>query len=251
MRRYKANLIGGIIQMGLFIILFGFFATAINFRGFDNFNNESIFIFFLGGISLLAFQDIALWSPVEVVQRDIYNGTLEYLYFSPGSKYAYFVGYFIGKAIINTSIFFIPILSVLAIFAKLELSQFFTIIMVVVLGLGSIIALGVLVALTAILWKNVTGLIGFLSLIFQFLTGAFIPVTSLPEPIQIISYLIPFTWIYDLIRYYSFKGEWQTLLPVEIEWFILFIFVIVFTLIATRLLQKVERHSKAKGLHLI
>jgi len=139
----------------------------------------------------------------------------------------------------------------MAIFANLEFSQILTIILVVILGLGSIIALGVLVALTAIVWKNVTGLLGLLSIIFQFLSGAFIPVSSLPESIQIISYLIPFTWAYDLIRYYSFKGEWQTLLPVEIEWLILVIFVIVFSLIATRLLKRVEQHSKTKGLHLI
>ena len=41
---------------------------------------------------LLVFNGPTLWGPIQAVTSDLYNGTLEYLYSNPGSRYAYYVG---------------------------------------------------------------------------------------------------------------------------------------------------------------
>jgi ABC-2 type transport system permease protein len=46
------------------------------------------------------------------------------------------------------------------------------------------------------------------------IAGAYLPVTAFPKLVQYLAYPLPHTWGYDLIRYYSFEGQWQTLLPV-------------------------------------
>ncbi|HSH67721.1 MAG TPA: ABC transporter permease, partial [Bacteroidia bacterium] len=44
------------------------------------------------------------------------------------------------------------------------------------------------------------GLAGIIGVFLQFATGAFIPVQNLPEPLQFISFILPHTWAYELIR---------------------------------------------------
>jgi ABC-2 type transport system permease protein len=65
------------------------------------------------------------------------------------------------------------------------------------------------------------------------------------------AYFLPHTWGYDLIRYYSFGGNWQTILPVWQEWAIIGLFAIGFTLISRYLLGKAEQLAKRSGLHVI
>jgi ABC-2 type transport system permease protein len=120
-----------------------------------------------------------------------------------------------------------------------------------VVTIASLMAMGVLFSLMAILWKQVSGLTGLIGVVMQFLTGAFIPVQALPELVQFIAYLMPQTYGMDLVRYYSFGGNWQTILPVEIEWLMIGIYALIYTLVALYLLKKVEKFSKTKGLHLI
>ena len=250
-KRYPAQLIGGIVQVLLFVVFFGVFATAISFNSLQNFSNHDLFLFFLGGLMLVFFTDVALWVPLNSVTRDLYNGTLEAIYFTPASRYGYFLGYILGSTIVTGGILYLPIFFILAIVSGATLTNMFFILLVSVTTIVSLIAMGVLFALTAILWKNVSGLAGLLNVVMQFLTGAFIPVSSLPEGIQLISYLLPQTYGMDLVRYYSFNGSWATFFGPIMEWAVLFLFAIVYTGIAFILLRLVERRAKTKGLHLI
>ncbi|MHA2362687.1 MAG: hypothetical protein ACXAC7_01920, partial [Candidatus Hodarchaeales archaeon] len=124
-RRYPANLISIFIQIILFVFFFGLFASAVNFRGaqFVNFDSKAVFIFFLGGLSLAFFDGAALWSPLNSVKRDLYNGTLEYMYFNPVSRYGYFMGYILGSATFSFTVGFLPIFIFLIFFAGLDLNN--------------------------------------------------------------------------------------------------------------------------------
>ncbi|OLS26701.1 MAG: hypothetical protein HeimC3_08030 [Candidatus Heimdallarchaeota archaeon LC_3] len=247
-RRYPANLIGGFIQVILFVVFFGFFATAVTF---STLGDKDVFLFFLGGLMLVFFTDTAIWTPVNSVTRDLYNGTLEAIYFNPASRYGYFVGYIVGDTIIMGAILFIPIFLVISVISGATISNLALIILVSATTIISLVALGVLFSLMAILWKQITGITGLIGVVMQFLTGAFIPVQSLPEPVQFISYILPQTYGMDLVRYYSFNGDWNTLIPLGLEWVMLIFFALLYTLVAVFLLRKVERHAKTKGLHLL
>lgn len=112
-------------------------------------------------------------------------------------------------------------------------------------------AMGIMIALLALLWRQVGAIVAVLSIMFEMLTGAYLPITAFPQFVQYVAYLLPYTWGYDLLRYYSFEGGWHPIRPVWQEWIILILFAVVFTLLSRYLLSKAEQHAKQKGLHVI
>ncbi|MHA2252023.1 MAG: ABC transporter permease [Candidatus Kariarchaeaceae archaeon] len=254
MIRYKANFIGMIIRAIIFILLFWFFASSLTFTNFDAHNDErSIFIFYLSGMILMFYDGTALYKPINTVTRDLYNGTLESVYTLPSSRYSYFLGSSIASAVVDTT-FVTPIIIVLVIYTKLQVTNLLLILFVILLTLSTLIAMGILIALLAILFRQVSSLVGVLGMLFQFVGGAIFPVTSLPIFLQYFAYLFPYTWGFDLMRYYSFGGStgtWETLLPVPIMWMILVAFTVIFGLLSKVMLRKVENQAKSNGLHLL
>ncbi|MHA2336530.1 MAG: ABC transporter permease [Candidatus Hodarchaeales archaeon] len=252
-KRYKANLVGGLLEMGILVLVFGLFASAMEFKngGLTQLTSDQIFIFFLGAIVLIVFNGTALRNPVETVQRDLYNGTLEYLFFNPINMYYYMVGNVLGDAIIRFTFLFLPLFSVMLLVINVNLVSMLAILSVSILVLSTIMSLGIVMSITVILWKDVRGIIGILSVLFQFLSGAFFPVQTFPEPIQMLAFLLPFTFGFDLIRYFSFEGQWTTLLPIEIEIALLLVFALFYLVVSAYLLKKIPKHAKSKGLHLI
>ena len=122
---------------------------------------------------------------------------------------------------------------------------------VCVVILLNLISLGILISLTAILWKQVNAIAGILNTLFQFLAGAFFPITTYPQPIQWLAYLLPHTFGYDLIRYFSFRGNWKTIFSIELEIIILLFFTAVYFVLSIILLKKTERFAKKSGLQLL
>lgn len=251
-KRYKANLISGLIEFAVLMVVFAIFSGALEFRnGYEAMTQNDIYIFFLASLSLIAFNSTAIWAPLNRVQNDLYNGTLEYLYFNPSSRYAYFVGYLLADAFFKFFIIFLPAFFVLVIFsgmANITLVYALTISLVVLINLMS---LGILIALSAILWKQVSAIASIINLLLQFMAGMIFPVTTFPEPLRYVSYIFPQTFGFDLMRYFSFHGNWQTLLPVEMELLILGFFTLLYLTLSIILLKKTEKHAKKNGLHLI
>ena len=85
----------------------------------------------------------------------------------------------------------------------------------------------------------------------SFWAGPICPVSTFPPALRFLAYLLPYTWGYDLIRYYSFDGEWPTLLPVWQEWVIVVAYAVLFTLLSRHLLARSETKAKQGGLHVI
>jgi ABC-2 type transport system permease protein len=86
------------------------------------------------------------------------------------------------------------------------------------------------------------------------LAGAYLPLSAFPAGVRVFSYLLPFTWGYDLLRYYSFTAQgaaWQTILPVWQEWGVVVVFAVVFTAVSRYLLMKAERLAKQQGLSVL
>ncbi|MDH5401614.1 MAG: ABC transporter permease [Candidatus Heimdallarchaeota archaeon] len=248
-KRYKANLIGGLFETAIFAGMFLLFATAATFRNF-NLDDRGMMIFFQSALVLFIFNSVALWSPINAVTRDLNNGTLEFIYSNPSSRYGYFVGIIISEAIVKM-MYFIPMYLFLLSLTHLSGLDILYSLLVILIVIISLSAFGILIALAAILWKQTSSISQLIGTLFQFLSGTFFPITVFPVGLQFMAYFFPFTFGYDLLRYYSFNGNWETIFPVYVEWILLFIYSIIYTLIAKRLLRKVESYAKVKGLHLL
>jgi ABC-type multidrug transport system permease subunit len=166
-------------------------------------------------------------------------------------KYPYYFGYLVGSVITNVLIAFIPLFTLLIWYADLQLPNITMILLTMTILMFSLLSIGIIVSLSVILFKQVQALVSLLGVIMQFFTGAFIPINSLPQMLAPIAYLFPHTWAYELIRYYSFDGNWNLILPLELNWLLLVFFTVFYTIVALFLQKKVIKHAKQKGLHIL
>ncbi|WP_299948846.1 ABC transporter permease [uncultured Microbulbifer sp.] len=142
-------------------------------------------------------------------------------------------------------------LIILVIVSDINLTNFLLLLAVCVVALFTLVAFGIILSLLALMWRQVAALVTVLSVAFELLAGAYFPITAFPTSVQYFAYILPFTWGFDLVRYYSFSGQWQTLQPVYIEWLVLVFFGLFYTLLSLFLLKHVENSVKQKGLHLL
>ncbi len=252
--RYLPNLIGNFVQLGVRVLFFLLLSSVVSIDGEAtvgrDLTQQDLFIFFQGALLLFVFITTSLWTPINAVNRDLYNGTLEYLYSNPISRYAYYAGTVMAEAIVGLVVF-LPLYFILAFASETSWQNMLMVLVVSLTVLVALIAMGILISLLGLLWRQVNSLAEVLNISFELLAGAYFPVTAFPEIIQYVAYILPYTWGYDLIRYYSFGGDWQTLLPVEYEWAIVIGYAIFYTGLSIFLLGKVEARAKQKGLHLI
>jgi len=251
-RRYLPNLIGSFVGLAMRVLFFLLIAQTANFATSEQtaIGGRNLFLFFQGGLLLLVFNGPTLWGPINAVTSDLYNGTLEYLYSNPGSRYAYYVGAVLTEVVISLVIF-VPFYLFLVWYAQAGAVNMALILLVCAVVLVALTAMGVMIALLALLWRQVTSIAQVLGMLFEFLGGAYLPVSNFPQPLQYLAYLLPYTWGYDLIRYYSFDRNWQTLQPVWLEWTILAVYAVTFTLVSRRLLRRAEHYAKRTGFNII
>ena len=258
-RRYLPNLVGSLLNIAVRMAFFLLLANAVTYQtghsqGLD-LTGKGLFIFFQGALLLFVFNSPTLWGPINAVSNDLYNGTLEYLYSNPCSRYAYYVGTVIAEVAVNLVVF-LPLYLFLIFYSGLNLASTLMILITCVMVLIALTAMGIMIAILALLWRQVGSVAQVLGVLFEMLAGAYLPISAFPQLVQYLAYLLPYTWGYDLIRYYSFSGsnavgEWQTILPVWQEWGMLILYAILYTTISRYLLKKAELRAKRIGLHVI
>lgn len=253
--RYLPNLLGRLLDVGIRVLFFLLLSQLIQIKAENSplgiaITGRDLMIFFQGALILLVFNATALNAPVEAVERDLYNGTLEYLFSNAISRYAYFLGTVLASATINGFIA-APLFVLLVAYAEPDAGRTLLMLAVCAVVILANVALGVLMASLALLWRQVGSLVVVLGILSEMLAGAYLPVTALPRWLQRAALALPQTWGFDLIRYYSFGEKWRTLYPVWAEWVILIGVAALYTAVAALLLRVAERSAKRTGLHLI
>lgn len=258
-RRYLPNLAGNLVEIAIRAVFFLLFSNTISLNpgaaGAPALAGRGLFLFLLSSLALFVFTRSTLWGPINAVTNDLYNGTLEYLYSSPGSRYAYYIGVVLSEVIIS-QVVFIPVLIALVTLSGMNLATALLVILACVVVLISLTAMGIMIALLALLWRQVNSIASVLGILFEMLAGAYLPVSAFPVYLRYLAYLLPFTWGYDLLRYYSLtspgaNSSWQTILPVWQEWLVLIVFACVFTVVSRDLLVRAEKMARRQGLHII
>jgi ABC-2 type transport system permease protein len=258
-RRYLPNLAGNLVELAVRALFFLVLSNTISFRASESngivMTGHNLYIFLLGSLALFVFTRSTLWGPINAVTNDLYNGTLEYLYSNPGSRYAYYVGVVISEVLVS-QVVFIPVFILLVILSGVNLINLVLMLLACVAVLVSLTAMGIMISLLALLWRQVGSIASVLGILFEMLAGAYMPLSAFPQWLRYFSYLLPFTWGYDLLRYYSFTGSneistWKTILPVWQEWVVVGVFAVVFTMASRYLLKRAENLAKHQGLHMI
>jgi ABC-2 type transport system permease protein len=252
--RYLPNLLGTLVEISVRALFFLLFSNVISVNGREMsgiaMTGHNLYIFLLGSLVLFVFTRSTLWGPINAVTSDLYNGTLEYLYSSPGSRYAYYVGVVLSEVTVSLVVF-VPLFILLVVISGVDLSSLLLMLLASAMVLVSLTAMGIMIGLLALLWRQVGSIASVLGILFEMLAGAYLPLSAFPAGVRVFSYLLPFTWGYDLLRYYSFDGVWQTILPVWQEWGVVVVFAVVFTAVSRYLLMKAERLAKQQGLSVL
>ena len=252
--RYLPNLAGSFIEMAVRAAFFFLMSNVVAVSGPQTYGialaGRNLFIFFLGSLILFIFTRSTLWGPINAVTNDLYNGTLEYLYSNPSSRYAYYVGTVLSE-VTTSMVVFLPIFVLLVVVTGVHLVNLLMILLACAAVLTALTAMGIMIALLALIWRQVGSVASVLGILFEMLAGAYMPISAFPRVIQYLAYVLPFTWGYDLIRYYSFAGGWKPILPIHTEWAILAAMVVIFTFTSRYLLRKAELLAKRSGLHVI
>jgi len=251
-RRYLPNLLGRNAQLALRVGFFLLLARAITVRppapGAPPLEGRTLLAFFLAGLLLVVFIRPSLWAPMEAAAGDLQSGTLEYLFATPGSRYAYLAGAVVSELALGM-IGFVPLLGLLLWAARPGFAAAVLLLGACLLMLIALTALGVLVALLAILWRQAGALAEVLGVAFEMLAGAYLPVHAFPAALRGVACALPFTWGYDLVRHYAMGERWRTILPVGQEWAMLGAHAVLYTALSVHLLARAERRAKRAGLH--
>jgi ABC-2 type transport system permease protein len=254
-RRYVPNLVGRLAELGVRLAFFFLLSNIVSVNAEDSplgreIAGRDLAIFFEGALVLFVFNATALSAPVDAVRTDLLNGTIDYIFSCPTSRYGYFLGTVVASGLIDMVVF-LPMFVVLVVYSQSTLVNTLLILAVCLVVLVTIVAFGVMIALLALLWRQVGSIVQVIGILFELLAGAYFPVAAFPAPLLYLAGLLPYTWGYDLIRYYSFDRAWDPLLPVPLEWAILVGYAIVFTGLSRVLLRRTESRAKEQGLHLI
>ncbi len=262
-RRYKLRLIGWLMNMMVGLGAAYIFGVILTFNPITTSEtgilSTQVFVFFAGGIALSTFSDTALWAPLGRVQQDIHYGTLEAVFVSPTSRIAYLLSPILSDSILNL-LFFVPAyVIILGVHGALTNGYVIgTTLLTVLLTIISMIAFGLFFAMLAILIRRIQPIAIFLANIFQFICGAFVPVQAFigmnkigGTILKYIAQMFPYTYCYDLFRYFMFGSEYTTLFPVWLEFVLLVVSSLLFVVFAYFLLKRVEKKAKDTGLAIL
>ncbi len=252
--RYLPNLLGRYAQLGFRVVFFLLLASAVAVRpaatGAAPLTGGELFAFFLSGLLLVVFIRPSLWAPMEAAAADLQSGALEYLFATPGSRYAYFAGAVVSELALGL-LGFAPLFAVLLWTARPGPAAAALMLGACAVMLVALTALGVMVALLAVLWRQAGSLAEVLGVVFEMLAGAYLPVAAFPAALRGVACALPYTWGYDLVRHYALGQRWTTLLPVGQEWAMIAGHAAVYTAVSIHLLARTERRAKRTGLHLL
>jgi ABC-2 type transport system permease protein len=253
-RRYLPNLAGRYAQLGLRVAFFLLLAGAVAVRpaiaGAAALAGRDLFAFFLSGLMLVTFIRPSLWAPMEAAFADLQNGALEYLFATPGSRYGYFAGAVLSEMALGL-VAFVPMLATLIWVTRPGAAGAALLVAACGLMLVALTALGVMVALLTVLWRQASSAAEVLGVMFEMLAGAYLPLSAFPAALRGVAYALPYTWGYDLVRHYAMGARWPTLLPVGREWAVITCHAAAYTALSIHLLARAERRAKRAGLHVL
>lgn len=261
--RYKVALFGWLFSMLVGLGSAFIFGTLFQFNPIttaeSGLQSNQVFVFFASGVAISAFVDSALWAPMNRVERDIHFGTLEAVFVSPANRLTYLLSPTIADSILNL-LFFVPSFIVIMLVngSLTDISIIGTTMLVVLLTIISMVSFGVFFAMIAILIRKSRPIAVFLSMLFQFFCGAYVPVQSyvsinrtVGEVLKYIASIFPITHCYDLFRYFTYGGTYLTLFPVWLEFLFLGVTSLFFLGLAALLLKAGEKKAKRDGLSIL
>lgn len=204
------------------------------------------FTFSITGVAFLDYMWVSMRSYSQNIRLVQVMGTLEAMLMTPSnpleiiifsSLYTYIL------TLLRTGIYLI--IANLLFGANFGTINFFSLFVFTILMILCFSGFGLISASLTLYMKKVEPITSLFGGIFFLFGGIVYPVSSLPEFLQKVSFILPITHCVEGIRYSLIKGE--SILQLKTSLFIIFIWVLITFLISFVLLKKILNHLKKEG----
>jgi ABC-2 type transport system permease protein len=204
------------------------------------FNPEAkeTWFFIPGVIGVLIMQITLLLAGISVV-REKENGTLEQLLVSPISNFEFVLGKMLPYILIALfEFYFILSLGCLIFEIPLPPSSYVGIVTLSVVYVSAMISLGLFISVISQNQQQAMFLAIFIMIPSILLSGFMFPIEAMPEFIQPVAYLIPFTYFTEIIRSLLIKQTFM--IDLIFDYFMLFIYSVVFIILSIMKFKKYQ-----------
>ncbi len=171
--------------------------------------SQGYFAFAAVGLAVLGMAQSALSAFSARLRTEQTTGTFETLLSSPVSPSVVVLGSAAFDLLRATAVAGVTVLVAVLFGLRLHLGAGTAV--SVLIGLPALVAtfaaVGVVVASCAVVFKQVTALLGMVTTVIALLAGVYFPVDVLPGPLRALSNLLPFTWAIDVLRAGLLQGE--------------------------------------------
>ncbi len=210
-RSYRLQFVLDLATIPLALSLFFFLSRLVDTSDMPAEGNlqQGYFAFAAVGIAVLRMVQMALTSFSVKLRNEQTTGTFEALLASPVTPSVVVLGS-AAFEILRAMVIGLVTLGVAMLFGvRFNLGP--TSLVGILVGLPALIAtfaaVGVAVAACAVIFKQITALLGLIATALALLTGVYFPTDVLPGPLEMIAEALPFTWGIDVLRAALLQGE--------------------------------------------
>jgi ABC-type multidrug transport system permease subunit len=168
------------------------------------------FAFAVIGLGIFRIGQIGLNAVGRKFREEQTTGTFEPLFSTSAASWLVVVGNSTFE-ILRATVLGIATVGLAVAFFGLRLtgdaSAWMVVVISLVLAVVLFTALGVALGAFTVVFKQTTGIVGILLPGLALLSGVYFPVSLLPQPLQILSDLSPFTWVLDIVRGALLRNE--------------------------------------------
>ncbi|GBC75660.1 hypothetical protein HRbin06_00980 [archaeon HR06] len=240
--RYPIWIISDFISTPLWFL---FFLLALILFTPESSSIYSLEYFFWGYVFVI-FLASSMWGIGYEIRTEQLEGTIEQIFLAPINRLTIIIGRW-SRTLVMDSLIILYTMLLFKIFSKISfsISNPFLFTFSLILIQISILGLGFFFSGLALKIKNYSSLTTLLFISFTIICGVYFPPSSLPFPLNFISYSLPFTYLVDLLKYSTI--EVPTILELKIELPLSLFLSLSSLLLGLTFFKKVERNLRIKG----
>lgn len=202
------------------------------------------------GFIIFLYVSDTLWAIGFNVRREQKQGTLEQLYLSPASKFAALASRVVITLVWTGLLCLFSVVLMSALLGKLPLENGWLGLYILIFSLLGTFGVGfAFAAVTLKLKEAAQTAVNLLQFGFMILCAPFFPFSALPEPLLVVSKLIPLSYSVDAFRstLMGYPSGFPELAPIEVELIIVTLFGILMPIIGYIMYRWAENNARRKG----
>jgi len=248
--RYPINFVMTLFDPIMWITPFYFMAKAFSsnghLSGFSKYTGNSDYIGFLViGYMISCYVSTIFWSMGFSLKDEMREGVLESNWSTPVSRITLMVSKSSFQMVAATFEIILTGIVCHYVFGFNINSNVLTAILFLIPGLIGMLGFGLAIGAVVLLIKEANGIIDVTNSLVSGLSGAYFPVKVLPFGFLLVSLTLPLTYIYDSSR--ALLINQIPLFSLKIEFVIVLITMVVFSLLGSFIFMKVEKHCRMLG----